>query len=174
MKCSTWVQSHKWQNDLGSFLRQNHSTPSNPSLCPNHRCQKSWSWMVLWRFTRPRTNTKKRCPFHHRELECKSRKSGDAWSKRQVWPWSTKWSRTKANRAFPREHTNRRKHSFNYSRDSSIHGHHQMVNTEIILTLFFATKDGEALYSWKKQHLELTVAQIMSFLLQNLGLNWRK
>ena len=45
-----------------------------------------------------------------------------------------------------------------------------MVNTEIRLILFFATKDGEALYSWKK-HLELTVAQIMSFLLQNWGLN---
>ena len=41
----------------------------------------------LWRPTRPsRTNTKKRCPFHHR-LECKSRKSRDTWSKRQVWPW---------------------------------------------------------------------------------------
>ena len=121
MKCSTWVQSHKWQNDLGSFLRQNHSTPSNPSLCPNHRCQKSWSWMVLWRFTRPRTNTKKRCPFHHRELECKSRKSGDAWSKRQVWPWSTKWSRTKANRAFPREHTNRRKHSLSTTQETALY-----------------------------------------------------
>ena len=31
-----------------------------------------------------------RCPFHHRGLECKSRKSRDTWSNRQVWPWSTK------------------------------------------------------------------------------------
>ena len=48
---------------------------SNPSLCPNH-CQRSWSWTVLWRPTRSsRTNTKKkkRCPFHHRGLECKYR-----------------------------------------------------------------------------------------------------
>ena len=30
-----------------------------------------------------RTNTKKRCPFHHRGLECKSRKSRDTWSNRQ-------------------------------------------------------------------------------------------
>jgi len=29
----------------------------------------------------------------------------------------------------------------------STHGHHQMVNTEIRLIIFFATKDGEALYS---------------------------
>ena len=33
---------------------------------------------------------KKGCPFHHRELECKSRKSRDIWSNRQVWAWSTK------------------------------------------------------------------------------------
>ena len=33
---------------------------------------------------------KKRHPFHHRELECKSRKSRDTWSNRRVWPWTTK------------------------------------------------------------------------------------
>ena len=44
-------------------------------------------------------------PFDSRGLECKSRKSRDTWSNRQVWPWSTKWSRVKANRVFPREHT---------------------------------------------------------------------
>lgn len=52
-----------------------HSSHSNPSLCPNHWCRRSWSWLVLWRPTRsPRTNTKKRCSFHHSGLECKSRK----------------------------------------------------------------------------------------------------
>ena len=29
-------------------------------------------------------------PFHYRGLECKSRKSRDTWSNRQIWPWSTK------------------------------------------------------------------------------------
>ncbi|XP_060262063.1 IQ domain-containing protein E isoform X2 [Ovis aries] len=33
-----------------------------------------------------RANTQKRCPFHYRGLECKSRKSRD---NRQIWPWST-------------------------------------------------------------------------------------
>ena len=28
----------------------------------------------------------KRCPFYHRGLECKSRKSRDTWNNRQVWP----------------------------------------------------------------------------------------
>ena len=32
---------------------------------------------------------KKRCPFHYRGLECKSRKSRNIRSNRQIWPWST-------------------------------------------------------------------------------------
>ena len=56
----------------------------------------------LWRPTRPfRNNTPKRCPFHYRRLECKSRKSRNTWSNRQIWPWCTKRSRSKANRVFP-------------------------------------------------------------------------
>ena len=47
------------------------------------------------------------------------------------------------------------------------HGHHQMVNTEIRLIIYFAAKDGEALYSQQKQDWELTVAQIMNCLLPN-------
>ena len=49
-----------------------------------------------------------------------------------------------------------------------------MVNTEIRLIIFFAAKDGEALYSQQKQDQELTVAQIMNALLQNSDVNWRK
>ena len=45
-----------------------------------------------------------------------------------------------------------------------------MVNTEIRLIIFFAAKDGEALYSQQKQDWELTVAQIMNFLLPNSDL----
>ena len=32
---------------------------------------------------------KQRCPFHHRGLECKSRKSRDTWGNRKIWPWNT-------------------------------------------------------------------------------------
>ena len=31
---------------------------------------------------------KKRCLFHYRGLECKSRKSRNTWSNRQIWPWN--------------------------------------------------------------------------------------
>ena len=40
-----------------------------------------------------------------------------------------------------------------------------MVNTKIRLIIFFAAKDGEALYSQQKQDWDLTVAQTM---------NWRR
>ena len=49
-----------------------------------------------------------------------------------------------------------------------------MVNTEIKLIIFFATKDGETLYSQQKQDWELTVAQIVSFLLGNSSLKMKK
>ena len=42
--------------------------------------------------------------------------------------------------------------------------------SEIKLIIFFAAKDGEALYSQQKQYQELTVAQITNSLLQNSDL----
>ena len=53
---------------------------------------------------------KKRCPFYYRGLECKSRKSRNTWSKRQIWPWSTEWSRAKADRVLPSECTGHSKY----------------------------------------------------------------
>ena len=46
-----------------------------------------------------------------------------------------------------------------------------MVNTDIRLIIFFAAKEGEALYSQQKQDWELTVAQIMNSLLTNSALS---
>ena len=61
--------------------------------------------------------------------------------------------------------------SSNNTREDSMHGHHQIVNTEIRMIIFFAAQDGEALYSQQKQDQELTVAQIMNTLLPNSDLN---
>ena len=68
-----------------------------------------------------RTNTKEGCPFHHKGLECKSRKSRDTWSNRQVWPWSTKLSRSKANRVLPREYTGHSKHPLPTTQETTLH-----------------------------------------------------
>ena len=75
-----------------------------------------------------------------------------------------------------REHTDHSKHPLpnNNTRDDSTHGHHQMVNTEIRVTIFFAGEDREVLYSQQKQEQQLTVAQIMNSLLSNSDLNLRK
>ena len=59
----------------------------------------------------------------------------------------------------------------NNTREDSTQGHHQMVNTKIRLIIFFAAKDGEALYSQQKQDQELTVAQTMNSLLSSSDLN---
>ena len=78
--------------------------------------------MVLWRPIRPsRTNPEKRCPFHHRGLEWKSKKSRDTWNNRQVRPWNTKWSRAKANRVLPREHTGHSKHALLTTQEITLH-----------------------------------------------------
>ena len=65
---------------------------------------------------------KKRCLFHYRGLECKSRKSRNTgWSKRQIWPWSTEWSRAKANRVLPRECTVHNKHPLTTTQEKTLH-----------------------------------------------------
>ena len=68
-----------------------------------------------------RTNTKKRYPFHYRGLECKSRKSRNTWSSRQVWPCSMEWSRAKFNRVLPREHTDHSKHPLPTTQVKTLH-----------------------------------------------------
>ena len=104
-KCSTWVQSQKWPNDLGLLPRQTVQHHGNPHLWLSHKCQvaeveqfcKDLQDLLELRHT-------KKMFFHHRRLECKSKKSRDTWSNREVWPWSTKWSRAKANRVLAREY----------------------------------------------------------------------
>ena len=60
---------------------------------------------------------------------------------------------------------------FPHALSTCTHGHHQMVNTEIKLIIFFAAKDGETLYSQQKQDQDLSVAQVMNSLLPNSDLN---
>ena len=49
-----------------------------------------------------------------------------------------------------------------------------MVNTEIRLIIFFAAKDGEALYSQQKQDWEMTVAQIIELLIAKFRVKLKK
>ena len=112
-------------------------------------------------------NTPKRCPFHYRGLEYKSRKSRNTWHNRNICPWNTEWSREKANIVLQRECTSHSKHPLPTTQEKTTHGHPQMANTELRLIIFFGVKDRKALYSQQKQDWELTVAQIISSLFQN-------
>ena len=64
---------------------------------------------------------KKRCPFHYRGLEYKGRNLRNTWSNRQICPWSTEWSRAKANRVLPRERTGHSKHPLPTTQDKTLH-----------------------------------------------------
>ena len=98
-------------------------------------------------------------------------KSRDTWNNRQIWPWSTKQSRAKLTK-FCQENAlvvaitlfqQHKRQLYTWTSPD--------VNTEIRLIIFFAAKDGEALYSQRKQDWELTVAQIMNSILPNSDLN---
>ena len=55
------MQSQKWQNDHSLFPMQIIQYYSDPSIHPNHCCQRSWSWLVPWRpKTSSRTNANKK------------------------------------------------------------------------------------------------------------------
>ena len=64
--------------------------------------------------------TPKTWPFYYRGLRCITRKSRNTWSNRQIWPWSTEWSRAKANRVLPREHTGHSKHPLPITQEKTL------------------------------------------------------
>ena len=120
------MQSQKQQNDLFSFPRQ---TIQHHSLCqvcaPTSNAEEAeveWFYEDLQDLLElTHTQTQKRSPFHHRRLGCKSRKSRDTWNNRQVWPWSTKWRRAKANRILPKECTSHSKHPLPKTQETILH-----------------------------------------------------
>ena len=85
LKCSTWVQSQKWHSDL-CFQGKPFNITVIQTYAPTSNAEEAevkWFYedlQDLLELTPP-----KRCPFHYRGLECKSRKSRDTWSNREVW-----------------------------------------------------------------------------------------
>ena len=107
---------------LSHIKEQNNSIYRNtygPRSChtewrKSEKDQYHMIWLIYqYISTSPsRTNTKKRYPFHCRGLECKSKKSRNTWSNRQIWPWIIQRSRWKVYRVLPREHTGHSKQLF--------------------------------------------------------------
>ena len=118
------VKSQKRQNDLCLFPRQTVQYHKIQVYAPTSNAEEAEVerfYEDLQDLLEP--TPKNRCPIHQRGLEYKSRKSRDTWSNRQIWPWSTKQNRTKANRVLPRECTGHCKHLLP-TRDDSTHVHH--------------------------------------------------
>ena len=116
------MQSQKWQNGLSSFPRQTIQYHGNASLCLASNAEEAEVELFyedlqdLLELTH-----KKRCPFHYRELECKSRKSRNTWGNRQIWPWNMERSRAKTNRVLPRKCTDHSKHPLPTTQEKTLH-----------------------------------------------------
>ena len=171
-KCSTRVQSQKRQNDLCTFPMQTIEYHCNPSLYPNQWCWRSWSWMVLWGLSR--TNTQKRCPFHHRGLDAKV-------GSQEIPGVTGKFDVRVQNEAgqkltvLPKEHTGRSKHPLLTTQETVLHMDITRWLTPKSGCLYSLQTKMEKLYnSHQKQDWELTMAQIMNSLLLNSDLNWRQ
>ena len=125
LKCSTWVQSQNDRMVSAHFQGKPFSIMVIQVYAPTSNAEEAkFEWFYedlqdLLELTPPAPQ--KRCPFHHRGLECKRRKSRDTWSNRQIWPWSTKQSRSKANTALPREHTGHIRHPLPTTQEKTLH-----------------------------------------------------
>ena len=120
-KCSTWVQSQKDRMISVCFQGKPFNITVIQVYAPNSNAEEAERFYDDLQDLLELTPKKKRCPFHHRRLECKSRKSRDIWNNRQVWSWSTKWSRAQVNRALPRERTGHSKHPLPTTQQKTLH-----------------------------------------------------
>ena len=90
LKCSTWLQSQKQQTDL-CFQGKAFNTTVIQLYASTSNAEEAEFEGLYGDLQDPLELTpKKRCLFHHRGLECKSKKSRDIWSNKQIWPWNTK------------------------------------------------------------------------------------
>ena len=121
-----------------------------------------------------RTNTPKICSFHYRGLECKCKNSINTWSNRKIWPWSTKWSRAKTNRVWPRERTAHSKHPLPTTQEKTLHMDITRWSTPKPDSLYSLQPKMEKLYTLIKNNQELTVAQIMKLLIAKFRIKLKK
>ena len=89
---------------------------------PYHYCQRSWSWPLLWRPIKPLEQTpKKEVLFITGGQKAKVGSQEISGITGNVQPWSTKWSREKANRILPRECTGHSKHPLPTTQETTLH-----------------------------------------------------
>ena len=134
-----------------SVSRANHSISQKSKSMPWPVMQKKLKLNGSIKPTRPsRTNTQKRCHFHHWGLEHKSRKSRNSWSNRQIWPWNMEWSRVKANRVLARQRTGHSKHPLPTTQEKTLHMDITRWSTLKSDWLYFFQPKMEKLYTVSK------------------------
>ena len=83
------MQSPKQQNDL-CFKGKPFNTMVTQVYAPTSNAEEAEvEWFYEDLQDRLELTPPKRCAFHCRGLECKSRKSRNTWNNRQIWPWNT-------------------------------------------------------------------------------------
>ena len=117
-----------------------------------------------------RTNTPKRHPFHYRGLKCKSRKSRNTWSNRQICACNTEWHRAKTNRVLPRKCTGHSKHPLPTTQEKTLHMDITRWSTLKSDWLYSLQPKIEKLYTVSKNKTRSWLAQIMNSLLQKSDL----
>ena len=143
------MQSQKWQNDL--FPRQLFNIRVihvYAPICNAEEAEVEYfqeDLQDLLELTPP-----KRCPFHYRRLECKSRKPRNTWGNRQIWPWNTEWSRVKANRVLPRECTGHSKHPLPTTQEKTLYMDITRWSTPKSDWLYYLQPKMEKLYTVSK------------------------
>ena len=170
------MQSQKPQYDLCSFSKQTIQYHNNLSLCPTSNSEEAeveqfyeklkvvLEWTLL-----------KIVLLIIRGLECKSKKSRNTCSNKQIWPWSTEWSRAKANWVLPRERTGHSKHPLPTTQEKALHINITRRPTPKSGWLYSLQPKMEKLCTVsKKKDQEWTVAQITNSSLPKSDLNWRK
>ena len=78
LKNDRMISVHFQGKPLNSTVIQVYAPTSNAE-----EAEVQWFYEDLLELT-----PQKRYPFHYRGLECKSRKSRNTWSNRQIWPWN--------------------------------------------------------------------------------------
>ena len=127
--------------------------------------------MVIWWPIRcSRANTPPKYSFHHKGLGCKSRKSRDIWSNRQIMPWSTIWSREKAKRDLPRENTGHSKHPLPTKQEKTLYMDITRWSIPKSDWSYSLQLKMEKLYTVSKNKTRSWLAQIMNTLFPNSDL----
>ena len=134
LKCSTWAQPQKQENDLSSFPRQTIQHHSDPSLCPNHDAREA---EVERFYEDPHLFT-----IGDWNAKVASQEILGVTGKFGLGEQSEAGQRLTE---FCQNTLVQQTCSSNNTRDDSTHGRYQMVNTEIRLIILIADKDGEAL-----------------------------